>query len=71
METIMKRLPLFTATLALTYLIFALCKKRKNFDEEVYDGNEHEAHSHHVTDVFSKAKKVATSHQSETPQLDL
>ncbi len=56
---IMKTLSIFTATLALSFLIYALYKKSINLSEDLTDSSEQEPHSHHITDVFAKAKKVA------------
>jgi len=59
----MKRLSIFTATLAISFLIYALYKKSINSSEDLNDSTEPEPRSHHVTDVFAKAKKVAMSEE--------
>ncbi|KAA9035494.1 hypothetical protein FW778_21280 [Ginsengibacter hankyongi] len=59
----MKRLSVFTATLALSFLIYALYKKSITVNDDLNDSTEPEPHSHHVTDVFAKAKKVAMSEE--------
>ena len=61
----MKRLPVFTALLSLGFLLYVLYKKSGN-EEEPQDIMEYEPHSHHITDVFAKAKEVATSHKTES-----
>ena len=61
----MKRLPAFIAALGLGFLIYALYKKSGRFDEntnEITDDN-YEPESRHITDVFAKAKNVATSEE--------
>jgi len=56
----MKTLPVFTAALGVTFLLYALYKKlrfaanNKSVDEITAPA------SRHITDVFAKAKQVAT-----------
>ena len=59
----MKKLPVFTATLALSFLIYVLYKKSIHLSKDLTDSTEPEPRSHHLTDVFAKAKKVAMSEE--------
>lgn len=62
MKNIMKKIPVFTAVATLAFLIYILYNKKSNsLQENVNDGLKHEPGSHHITDVFAKAKQYATS----------
>jgi hypothetical protein len=63
---IMKKLPVFTAAIALSFLIYTLYKKSKHRIEDLQDVTLPEPRTHHVTDVFAKAKKVATAEEAES-----
>jgi hypothetical protein len=62
----MKRLPVFTAALAFGFLLYALYKKKlgryAEDPNEIADVNT-ENDSRHITNVFAKAKNVATSEE--------